>query len=256
MKLFELLDNVNKIVPLKYAFEDDSVGITIGDNESNVNNIVIGHELDDYLLEYCSDNNVDTVITYHPPPFKKITEEDDSENFLPDSITTSFIDSSINVITIHTAQDVCKDGNADTLVDLFNIKNPSVFAKTVGKYGAGRCGTIDMMSPLELKELIENKLNTKIIRTNEYFENMAEIGQIAVLPGSGTQFMEEILEISQVFITGDISHRYLLKADEEKMGLIQIGHISSEIPGMRKFVEKFNKFMELEINYVYKDFYE
>tara|TARA_B100000427_G_scaffold222730_1_gene186440 strand:- start:214 stop:984 length:771 start_codon:yes stop_codon:yes gene_type:complete len=256
VKLFELLDNVNKIVPLKYAFEDDSVGITIGDNESNVNNIVIGHELDDYLLKYCSDNNVDTVITYHPPPFKKITEEDDSENFLPDSITTSFIDSSINVITIHTAQDVCKDGNADTLVDLFNIKNPKVFAQTVGKYGAGRYGTIDMVSPLELKKLIENKLNTKIIRTNEYFENMAEIGQIAVLPGSGTQFMEEILDISQVFITGDISHRYLLKADEEKMGLIQIGHISSEIPGMRKFVEKFNKFMELEINYVYKDFYE
>ena len=256
MKLFELLDNVNKIVPLKYAFEDDSVGITIGDNESNVNNIVIGHELDDYLLEYCSDNNVDTVITYHPPPYKKIIEEDDSENFLPDSITTSFIDSSINVITIHTAQDVCKDGNADTLVDLFNIKNPKVFAQTVGKYGAGRYGTIDMVSPLELKKLIENKLNTKIIRTNEYFENMAEIGQIAVLPGSGTQFLEEILDISQVFITGDISHRYLLKADEEKMGLIQIGHISSEIPGMRKFVEKFNKFMELEINYVYKDFYE
>ena len=256
MKLFELLDNVNKIVPLKYAFEDDSVGITIGDNESNVNNIVIGHELDDYLLEYCSDNNVDTVITYHPPPFKKITEEDDSENFLPDSITTSFIDSSINVITIHTAQDVCKDGNADTLVDLFNIKNPKVFAQTVGKYGAGRYGTIDMVSPLELKKLIENKLNTKLIRTNEYFENMAEIDKIAVLPGSGTQFLEEILDISQVFITGDISHRYLLKADEEKMGLIQIGHISSEIPGMRKFVEKFNKFMELEINYVYKDFYE
>ena len=256
MKLFELLDNVNKIVPLKYAFEDDSVGITIGDNESNVNNIVIGHELDDYLLEYCSDNNVDTVITYHPPPFKKITEEDDSENFLPDSITTSFIDSSINVITIHTAQDVCKDGNADTLVDLFNIKNPKVFAQTVGKYGAGRYGTIDMVSPLELKKLIENKLNTKLIRTNEYFENLADISHIAVLPGSGTQFMEEILDITQVFITGDISHRYLLKADEEKMGLIQIGHISSEIPGMRKFVEKFNKFVELEINYVYKDFYE
>ncbi len=256
MKLFELLDNVNKIVPLKYAFEDDFVGITIGENESNVNNIVIGHELDDYLFEYCSDNNIDTVITYHPPPYKKIIEEHGSENFLPDSITTSFIDSSINVITIHTAQDVCKDGNADTLIDLFNIKNPKVFAQTVGKYGAGRYGTIDMVSPKELKELIEKKLNTKLIRTNEYFENLGDISHIAVLPGSGTQFMEEILDITQVFITGDISHRYLLKADEEKMGLIQIGHISSEIPGMRKFVEKFNKFMELEINYVYKEFYE
>ena len=256
MNVGKLLETVDSLAPLNSAFEDDFVGITIGSEDSEVNGLAVAHEIEHSILEYCSDNNVDTVITYHPPPYKKITEEDDSENFLPDSITTSFLDSSINVITIHTAQDVCKDGNADTLVDLFNIKNPKVFAQTVGKYGAGRYGTIDMVSPLELKKLIENKLNTKIIRTNEYFENMAEIGQIAVLPGSGTQFMEEILDITQVFITGDISHRYLLKADEEKMGLIQIGHISSEIPGMRKFVEKFNKFMELEINYVYKDFYE
>ena len=48
----------------------------------------------------------------------------------------------------------------------------------------------------------------------------------------------------------------LIKADEEKMGLIQIGHISSEIPGMKKFVEKFSNLMQKEINYIYKDFYE
>ena len=256
MKLFELLDDINKIVPLKYAFEDDSVGITIGENESKVTNIVIGHELDDYLLDYCSDNNIDTVITYHPPPYKKITAEDNSEKFLPESITTNFIGSSINVITIHTAQDVCKDGNADTLVDLFNMKNSSVFAKTIGEYGAGRIGNIDKKSSKELKKVIENKLNTKVIRTNEYFENMDEITQIALLPGSGTQFMEEIINKTEVFITGDISHRYLLKADEEKMGLIQIGHISSEITGMKKFVKKFCNLMQKEINYIYKDFYE
>ena len=85
---------------------------------------------------------------------------------------------------------------------------------------------------------------------------MDEITQIAVLPGSGTQFMEEIINKTEVFITGDISHRYLLKADEEKMGLIQIGHISSEIPGMKKFVKKFSNLMQKEINYIYKDFYE
>ena len=158
MKLFELLDDINKIVPLKYAFEDDSVGITIGENESKVTNIVVGHELDDYLLDYCSNNNIDTVITYHPPPYKKITAEDNSENFLPESITTNFIGASINVITIHTAQDVCKDGNADTLVDLFNMKNSSVFAKTIGEFGAGRIGNIDKKSSKELKKVIENKL--------------------------------------------------------------------------------------------------
>ena len=58
------------------------------------------------------------------------------------------------------------------------------------------------------------------------------------------------------FVTGDISHRYLLKADDANIGLLQVGHITTEIPGMKKFVENLNKALNQELEYLYKDFYE
>ena len=69
MNISELLNVVNSLVPLKYAFEDDYVGITIGSEQNEVKGIVIGHELDKSLLEYCKDQHVNTVISYHPPSF-------------------------------------------------------------------------------------------------------------------------------------------------------------------------------------------
>ena len=61
MNISELLNVVNNLVPLKYAFEDDYVGITIGSEQDEVKGIVIGHELDKSLLEYCKNKYVNTV---------------------------------------------------------------------------------------------------------------------------------------------------------------------------------------------------
>ena len=256
MNVSELFNIVNSLVPLEYAFEDDYVGITIGSEQDEVKGIVIGHELDKSLLEYCKNKYVNTVISYHPPSFKKVAEDDDTETMLPEMITKEFMDNSINVITLHTAQDVCDGGNADTLVEIFNLKNTKTFAHTFGNFGAGRIGDIEELSNDEFKKLVEYKLNTNSIRTNEYFDKLKEINKIAILPGSGTQFIDEILEKVDVFVTGDISHRYLLKADDANMGLLQVGHITTEIPGMKKFAENINKALNQELEYLYKDFYE
>ena len=83
-----------------------------------------------------------------------------------------------------------------------------------------------------------------------------EVKRIAILPGSGTQFIDEIIEDVDIFVTGDISHRYLLKADDAGVGLLQIGHISSEIPGMKRFVNKLNNALSKELEYIYREFYE
>ena len=55
MNVSELLNIVNALVPIEYAFEDDYVGITIGSEQSEVNGIVVGHELETSLLKYCKD---------------------------------------------------------------------------------------------------------------------------------------------------------------------------------------------------------
>ena len=50
MKVSELLKIVDGIVPLKDAFEDDLVGITIGSEENDVDGIIVAHELDLSLI--------------------------------------------------------------------------------------------------------------------------------------------------------------------------------------------------------------
>ena len=76
------------------------------------------------------------------------------------------------------------------------------------------------------------------------------------MPGSGTQFLEEIIFKVDVFITGDISHRYLLKGDETHLGLIQVNHLSTEIPGMTKFVNKLGNHLGTKLEYFYNKYYE
>ena len=256
MKVSKLLKIVDSIVPLKNAFEDDLVGLTIGSEENDVNGIIIAHELDKQLLDHCLNSNINTVISYHPPSFNKVLGDDNTESFDPEPTTSEFIDSSINVITLHTAQDVCEGGNGDTLAEMFNLQNIKLFAMTNDKFGAGRIGDIETISISKFNDYVQNKLNTKSIRTNEFFHKLKEIKRIAILPGSGTQFIDEIINTVDVYITGDISHRYLLKADDAGLGLLQIGHISSEIPGMKKFVDKLNNVLNEELEYVYREYYE
>ena len=43
MNVSELLNIVNALVPIEYAFEDDYVGITIGSEHSEVNGLSLIH---------------------------------------------------------------------------------------------------------------------------------------------------------------------------------------------------------------------
>ncbi len=86
----------------------------------------------------------------------------------------------------------------DLLVDLFEMTNTEIFAHTTGEFGAGRIGQIQKMSSIEFVKSLEAKLNTKIVRTNKYFKSIKEIKSIAVLPGSGTQFLDEVITKADV----------------------------------------------------------
>jgi dinuclear metal center YbgI/SA1388 family protein len=252
----KLLETVNSLAPLDCAFEDDFVGITIGSENSKINGLAVAHELENNILKYSIDNDINTLITYHPPSMKKKLEEDGTESFEEEALTSKFREAGINIISIHTAQDVCKGGNADLLVNLFEMTNTEVFAHTTGEFGAGRIGQIPKITTKEFIKSLEAKLNTRIVRTNKYLQTLSELKTIAVLPGSGTQFLDEVISKADVFITGDISHRYLLKGDETNLGLIQVNHLSTEIPGMKKFVSNLSIELGTELKYFYNKYYE
>ena len=169
---------------------------------------------------------------------------------------TNYYKENINVISIHTAQDVSNNGNADTLAKLFDLKNIKIFGITSKEKGVGRIGDINEVDSDSLRITIEKKLSTKVVRTNQYFKNQKNIQSIAFVPGSGTQFLEEILGKVDVFITGDVSHHHFLLADEYQMGVVQVNHISTEIPGMKNFTDKISESLNTKITYLHNEYYE
>lgn len=253
MNINELLDNVQQIVPLNNAFEDDNVGLIIGSGKEEVRNIIVAHDLTLELLDHCEKNDINCVIVYHPPihsPLDFIRFDNPYTE-----VIARFIFSNISVISLHTALDASEGGNADVLSEMFNLDRVEKFAYTNEECAAGRIGEIKQIQPKEFLTKTESILNTKVLRTNKYFNELKKINRIALLPGSGTSFINEVIGRVDVFVTGDISHHHFLLADVSKIGLVQISHISSEIPGIDKFSSELAELIKINLSYHKPIFY-
>ena len=75
MNVAELIKTVNEITPFELAFEDDKVGLLIGTEENDVSGVLIAHDLENSILELVDNDNINTVITYHPAPMKEVLDD-------------------------------------------------------------------------------------------------------------------------------------------------------------------------------------
>ena len=67
--------------------------------------------------------------------------------------------------------------------------------------------------------------------------------------------MNELPKNIDVFLTGDISHHHMLYADYYNFGIVQVNHISTEIPGVKKFIQTLSAKLETKVEYFYESFY-
>ena len=60
-----------------------------------------------------------------------------------------------------------------------------------------------------------------------------EVGALAVVPGSGSAFVEAAAEVADVLVTGDVSHHRTVAAADLGLAIVDPGHTATERPGMR-----------------------
>jgi dinuclear metal center YbgI/SA1388 family protein len=58
------------------------------------------------------------------------------------------------------------------------------------------------------------------------------VGRVAVVPGSGSSFLQSASGIADVLVTGDVSHHDAAAALDAGLSIIDAGHIPSERPGI------------------------
>ena len=127
MKIKEITEQIEKMVPLSLAQDWDNVGLLIGDAEKNVKRILLTIDITADVVAEAKRLKSDLIVSYHPviwDGLKKITTEG------PSSIVHELIRHNIAVFSIHTAMDVVSGGVNDGLSEIIGIED----GKPIGDY--------------------------------------------------------------------------------------------------------------------------
>ncbi len=133
MKIKNIAEKIEEIIPLNLAQDWDNVGLLIGDSQKDVRNILLTIDITRDVAAEAKKLKADLIISYHPviwDALKKITAEG------PTDVVYDLIRSDISVFSIHTALDSAVGGVNDGLAEIVGI----VDGEPIGDYVANPAG--------------------------------------------------------------------------------------------------------------------
>lgn len=206
MKLKEIINFLESEIPKKLALQTDNIGLQGNyDLDIEINSIKIYMDLfkeDDKFLE----NTL--IITHHPPLFKPKTP----------------------TYTIHSNWDIITGGANEALANTLKLETIAYFDD---KTKIGRiCNSNYTFS--QLKEiLLTNFENPRIVNR---LNDSTQVNRIGIISGFGLKNPDYIKLAKNkdldMLISGDLTQETAVLAKNLGITLIDLGHHSSEVPGL------------------------
>ena len=206
MKLKEIVDFLDEKIPEELALEFDNVGLASDyDLNSDIASIKIIMDL------WKSDDNFNDstlIITHHPPLFKPKTA----------------------TYVIHSNWDIITGGANEALAKSLNLKVITYFDDETK---IGRICESDYTFK-ELKEnILENFENVRIVNNIDYNEKIKKIGIISGFGLKNPNYIRLAHDKQlDLLISGDLTQKTAILAIDLEVGLIDLGHHESEVPGL------------------------
>ena len=217
----DIYNQLNELADVKLAEKWDNVGLMLGDNNSNVNKVLVCLDVTTKVVKEAIDNNVDLIVSHHPLIFKPLKSLDFTDDF-KSNIIRDLIKNDISVISFHTNLDSAKLGLNDHLAKLLDLDDIRVlFEHNLDKEaGLGRIGRLS--SSLSMEEKFSLDTVSAVIGDDK------EISTVALLGGSGADFLYSLPEVD-IYLTGDVGYHAALDAIEMKKNIIDIGHFAESL---------------------------
>ena len=229
MKLQKIINELEKIAPIELAEDWDNVGLMVGDNESDINKVLIALDFNSLVLEEAIKVKADLIITHHPlifNPLKSVTDK----NIL------KAIENKISIYSMHTNLDNAVNGVNYALAEILELYN-------CAQSGMIRWGYCEEQTLSYYVNLVKEKLKTDSVRI--VGDNNKNIKKIAVLGGSGGSFVNQVSDLGcDLYITGECAYNYAQDAFENDLCVIAAGHFETENP----IVSKLKKILEHRID--------
>ena len=215
MKLKDIIEFLEREIPNELAIQGDNIGLQDNyDLDIEINSIEIYMDLfpeDDEFLE----NTL--IITHHPPLFKPKTP----------------------TYTIHSNWDIIKGGANEALANTLNLEVIDYFDDETK---IGRICKSDYTFS-QLKEIVLNNFESPRIVNS--LNNIDKVNKIGIISGFGLKNPNYIkLAKSKnldILISGDLTQETAVLAKNLNIALIDLGHHSSEIPGLHRLKRTIQK---------------
>ncbi len=229
------LDKIIKLFEAKYpknvACEWDNVGLLIGDSESEIKKVLCCLDISSKVIDYAVENNFDMIMSHHPMIFKPI------KNILLDNPMgyriIKAIKNDIAIYAAHTNLDSSINGLNDYVLSLMDLDFEYIYENESYNRPIRYIELKNNISIYDMVEIVKNALNIDNIKLifDEYY-NSKMIKKIAIVTGSGADFIPEVVNKVDLMLTSDVKHHEALDALEEGLFIIDFGHHESESPSI------------------------
>ena len=237
MKIYDIKKFINNFANEKYAYEWDNTGLQIGDENKNINKILVALDVTTQTVEEAIKNRCDLILSHHPFMFNPINKIDTStpKGLLIEKI----IKNDISVYSAHTNMDISLKGLNYYMAWKLGLKKIKPLDKTDeeiidGKalpVGLGAYGSYD--SPMKMDEflsLVKNVYGTNVLKVSENYNQFDTVKEIALCTGGGIDLLNKVKERElKVYITSDGKYHNVQEYYDNGILLIQIGHYDAEI---------------------------
>ena len=252
MKCKDIMQVLERIAPADLAESWDNAGLLLGRSEKNVSRILIALDLTEEVAEQAVRDQVDMVVTHHPLIFHGLKEISDGTPAGRKVLQLAGHD--ISYYAMHTNYDLAEQGMAEAAARRLGLKEGKLLReekrKTVdGKekaYGAGRLGILPEGKTLpDFCAFVKAAFGLKTVRVWGRMPRERMVRRIAVLPGSGEDYLEDALrEGADVYLTGDIRHHRGMDAAEQGLVTLDCGHFGLE----QIFVEEMERYLNSQLS--------
>ena len=228
MKVYEIIEEMEKIAPPSYAMDWDNPGLLVGRKDSEVKGVYLALDATERVLQTAIQKGDSMLITHHPMIFTPVKQVRD-DDFIGSRILC-LAEHHMSYYAMHTNFDVAVMG--EIAADRLGLKGRQVLQVTlpadaltgVKEKGIGCAGLLP--KTMTLRECGEYVKKVFEIPTVKIFGDLDSlISRAAICPGSGKHMASYALALgSEVLITGDIDHHEGIDANSQGLAIIDAGH--------------------------------
>lgn len=207
----------------------DPVGLQLGDPEANVEVVGVCHEVTEDVVGALAHSQVDLLVTYHPLLFRPTNRVLAGRS--AEARAFQLIRSGTALLVTHTDFDAAVDGSADALAESLNLRDVNPFGgdTEVGSPHVGRVGEFEATLEV-LNDRVSQLFGADGLRTSG--DRDSHLDRVAVVPGSGSEFIERAAGVADALVTGDVPHHRCVLAGDMGLAIVDPGHTATERPGM------------------------